>query len=110
MPEFSETSSRSESASVTSRLISSGMLRSKLRNPASTCTTGICRLAAASEQARVLFTSPKTTTALGGFSCSNSSKRSRMRAVWMLCVPEPTSRLISGSGIFSTSKKDCDMA
>ena len=47
-PEGSETNSRSESASVTMRLISSGIVRSKLRRPASTCTTGISSLAAAS--------------------------------------------------------------
>ena len=84
-PEFSETSNRSDSASVTRRLISSGMLRSKLRNPASTWTTGISRLTAASEQASVLFTSPTVALAiaLGGllsFSALGGLLSERIRA------------------------------
>ena len=47
------------------RLISSGMLRSKLRSPASTWATGISSLAAVSAQASVEFTSPATTTTIG---------------------------------------------
>ena len=61
MPLGSETSSRSAMASVSSRLISSGIVRSKLRRPASTWATGMPSLTAASAQATVLLTSPKTT-------------------------------------------------
>jgi len=46
--------------SVTMRLISSGIVRSKLRRPASTCATGICNLTAAKAAAIVEFTSPTT--------------------------------------------------
>ena len=50
----------SASESVTMRLISSGMERSKLRRPASTWATGISSLAAAIAAAIVEFTSPTT--------------------------------------------------
>ena len=59
--------STSQIASVTSRLISSGMRRSPLRRPASRCTTGIQSLVPTSAQAAVEFTSP-TTTIQSGFS------------------------------------------
>ena len=49
---------RSASESVTNRLISSGIVRSKLRRPASTCATGISSFAATSVQAIVELTSP----------------------------------------------------
>ena len=52
------TNRRSESTSVTRRLISSGMVTSKLRRPASTCATGTSSLAHTSAAARVEFTSP----------------------------------------------------
>ena len=64
-PLGSETSRRSATASVRRRLISSGIVRSKLRRPASTWATGIPSLTAASAQATVLLTSPKTTVAAG---------------------------------------------
>ena len=51
-----------EIASVTSRLISSGIVRSKLRNPASRCATGSKSFFATSAAAAVEFTSPTTTT------------------------------------------------
>ena len=60
--------SRSEIASVTSRLISSGMRRSRLRSPASRCTTGIHSFAPTIAHAAVEFTSP-TTTIQSGRSC-----------------------------------------
>ena len=43
---------------MTRRLISSGMVRSKLRRPASTWASGICSLAATRAAATVEFTSP----------------------------------------------------
>ena len=54
--------SRSAIWSVSTRLISSGIARSKLRRPASTCTTGTPFLTATSAQARVELTSPTTST------------------------------------------------
>ncbi len=101
---------KSESWSVTMRLISSGMLRSRLLRPDSTCPTGIIRFAAASAQATVEFTSPATSTSLGGDTSRSASKRSRIRAVWMAWLAEPTSRFTSGSGRPSSSKKTRDMA
>ena len=53
------------SRSVTMRLISSGIVRSKLRRPASTCATRMPSLAATSAPASVEFTSPTTTTRSG---------------------------------------------
>ena len=55
----------SASWSVTIRLISSGIVRSKLRRPASMWATGISSLAAVSAAARVELTSPGTTTRSG---------------------------------------------
>ena len=56
---------RSESRSVSTRLISSGIVRSQLRSPASTCATRTPSLPATSAQARVELTSPTTTTQSG---------------------------------------------
>ena len=52
------------------RLISSGMLRSKLRSPASTCATGRPIFTAVSAAASVELTSPTTTT-MSGRTCSS---------------------------------------
>ena len=56
---------RSARWSVTTRLCSSGMPRSKLRKPASTWTSGISRALAASAPANAVLVSPCTTTAAG---------------------------------------------
>src|SRR5665647_2873219 len=53
------------SGSVSSRLSSSGILRSPLRRPASTCATGMPSLVAQSAAATVELTSPTTTTSSG---------------------------------------------
>ena len=90
--------SRSAIWSVSTRLISSGMLRSKLRSPASTWTTGIRFLLATRLQASVELTSPTTITQLGSTSSSTGSKRRMISAVCTACVPEPTSRFKSGAG------------
>ena len=47
------------------RLISSGMRRSKLRKPASTCAMGMPSFAATSDTATVELTSPTTKTTSG---------------------------------------------
>ena len=49
---------RLDSWSVSRRLISSGIVTSKLRRPASTCAIGMPSLAATSPAATVEFTSP----------------------------------------------------
>ena len=64
-PLSSVTSRRSAIASVTRRLISSGMVRSKLRRPASICTSGTFSFAATSAQATVELTSPDHYNAVG---------------------------------------------
>ena len=79
-------------ASVNSRLISSGIVRSKLRRPASTWATFTPSFTAASAQPTVLLTSPNTTKPSGLFLSKCSSYRSRMRAVCAPCDPDPTSR------------------
>ena len=58
-------SSRSASRSVTMRLISSGIVRSQLRNPASTWAMRMPIFAATSAAATVEFTSPYTITQSG---------------------------------------------
>ena len=60
--------------SVSTRLISSGMVQSSERSPASRWATGTPSLAAASAQASVEFTSPATTTRSGRRSNSTCSK------------------------------------
>ena len=79
------------------RLISSGISRSKLRRPASTCATGIRFLLATRLHASVELTSPTTMTQLGFTSSTTGSKRRITSAVCTACVPEPTSRLRSGA-------------
>ena len=73
--------SRSASWSVSSRLSSSGMPRSPLRRPASTCATGMPSLAAQSAAAMVELTSPTTTTRSGRSRSSTGSRRSSTCAV-----------------------------
>ena len=58
-------SSTSESRSVRTRLISSGIVQSPERRPASRWAMGMCSFAAASAQASVELTSPATTTSAG---------------------------------------------
>ncbi len=91
-------SSRSASASVTRRLISSGIVRSNERRPASTWATRTPSFAATRVQAIVEFTSPTTTSQSGAKACSTGSKRSITCAVWAAWLPEPTSRFSSGGG------------
>ena len=101
---------RSASASVTSRLISSGMVRSNERSPASTWATRAPSFEATSVQAMVEFTSPTTTTQSGAKAVSTGSNRIMIWAVCPAWLPEPTSRLSSGGAISSSSKNTCDMA
>ena len=65
----------------------------------------VATFAAASAQAMVEFTSPTTTTRSGSCSYSSCSKRSRTRAVWAAWLPEPTFRLMSGSGSAEIAEK-----
>ena len=103
-------SSRSARASVTSRLISSGIPRSKERSPASTCAVRTPSFEATSVAAIVEFTSPTTTSQSGRKARRTGSKRRRISAVCAAWLPEPTSRLSSGAAIPSSSKKTCDIA
>ncbi len=75
--------SRSEIASVASRLISSGIRLSRLRSPASRCMTGIQSLVPTMAQATVALTSPTTTIASG---------RSRMRGLRKAQIAEESIR------------------
>ncbi len=85
-------SRRSESRSVTSRLISSGIVRSSLRRPASTWATGISSFAATSDAASVEFTSPTTTTRSGRSVVQTFSNSIITRAVCTACDADPTPR------------------
>ena len=102
--------SSSESSSATIRLISSGIVRSKLRRPDSTWATAIPIFAAVSAAARVELTSPGTTTRSGRSAASTGSSRSIVRAVCWAWLPEPTSSMWSGSGMPSSSKKTSDIS
>ncbi len=95
---------RDETWSVSTRLISSGMLRSPLRSPASTCMTGMSFFTAVSAQAMVELTSPTTSTAAGRCWSRTGSKRCMIALVCMAWVPEPTPKSMSGSGMPSCSK------
>ncbi len=81
-----------ERMSVTMRFVSSGIVRSKLRSPASTCATGTSSFAATSEHASVEFTSPTTATRSGRSRSTTPSKAVMILAVCAACEPEPTPR------------------
>jgi hypothetical protein len=83
--------SRSLSESATMRLVSSGMVRSNERRPASMWPMGIWSFAATSAAASVELTSPGTSTTSGETSSRIGSRRSITRAVCCACEPEPTS-------------------
>ena len=100
----------SENSSATIRLISSGIVRSKLRRPDSMWATGICILTAVSTAARVELTSPGTITRSGRSSSRTGSRRSIVRAVCTAWLPEPTSSMWSGAGTPSSSRKTSDIA
>ncbi len=91
------------------RLISSGIVRSKLRSPDSMCATGIPILTAVRTAARVELTSPGTNRRSGRSDSRTGSSRSIVRAVWRAWVPEPTSSMWSGAGTPSSSKKTSDI-
>ncbi len=96
--------------SVRTRLVSSGIARSKDRRPASTWATGMSSLAAASAPARVELVSPYTITIDGLVSTSTCSIASSILPV---CAPwdaEPICRLTSGAGMFRPSKNAADIA
>ena len=103
------TNSSEHSWSVSRLLISSGMVSSKLRSPASTCASGTPSLAPASDAPIVEFTSPYTTASAGGVRVNSSSMPTMTSAVCLACVPDPTPRLTSGRGRPSCTKKISDM-
>ena len=103
-------SSRSDTWSATSRLISSGICRLKLRRPASTCARGMWSFAADSVAARVEFVSPYVTTTSGPLPGRTSSRRASIWPVWLPWLPGPTPRLNVAGGIASSSKKMSDMS
>ena len=71
----------SAKASVTMRLISSGMVKSQLRMPASIWATLVHSFLATMEQAMVEVTSPTTMTRSVGCSIKSFSKATMMPAV-----------------------------
>src|SRR5258708_20996162 len=98
------------------RLISSGIDRSKDRNPASTCAI-IGRepvesneiLEGTKAQPIVEFTSPTTTTTSGFSAKTTPSNFFIISAVCAACDPEPTPKSTSDSGRFTSLKKDPDI-
>ena len=104
------TKRRSESTSVTTRLISSGIVRSKLRSPASTWASGRCAFEATIAAARVEFTSPYTTTSAGPRASNTRSSATMIAAVCVAWLPDPTPRSMSGRGSPSSSKNTPDSA
>lgn len=99
----------SEMASRQRRVTSSGMDISRKRSPASTCASRRARFSAVRAQATVEFTSPTTMTQSGCSFRQAGSNAIVMWAVCSLCNPEPTSRLMSGSGMPGSPKKSSDM-
>ena len=97
---------RSASWSVTRRLISSGMVRSRERRPASTWATRTPSLAHTRAQATVELTSPTTTTQSGCHSRTTGSKAIMTRAVCAACDPLPTSRKRSGRRHLEVAEED----
>ena len=95
---------------MTTRLTSSGIVRSKLRRPDSTWPISIPSRAAQSAAARVELTSPGTRTRSGRAARRTGSSRSSTREVISPWVPEPTPSISSGSGTPSSSKKISDIA
>ena len=89
---------RSEIWSVRMRLISSGIVRSKLRSPASTCATRTPSLAATSAQAIVELTSPTTSTRSVGCSMSDRLERRHDRGGLLRVRAGADFRLMSGRG------------
>ena len=79
--------------------ISSGILWSKLLNPASTWGTFINNFLATNAHASVELTSPTTITSEGLSLRKNSSNFIIIFAVWVAWEAEPTFKCISGSGI-----------
>ena len=98
-----------EMRSVKTRLISSGMFQSRDRNPASTWATGMPNFTAAIAQAIVELTSPTTTTASISRFWRYASKATMTPAVCSAWLPEPMSRLTSGSGMPRSRKKPPDI-
>ncbi len=96
--------------SATMRLISSGIVRSKLRSPDSRWATSMPRRDAQMAAATVEFTSPGTITRSGRSAARMGSSRSMTRAVCSAWLPDPTPSMWSGSGTPSSSKKTWDIA
>ncbi len=94
--------------SVSIRLISSGMGRSRLRSPASTWATGIPSFTATSAAASVEFTSPTVNTQSGWVRSSSGSSAIMIRPVCMECDAEPIPRFTSGRGSSRSSRKSFD--
>jgi hypothetical protein len=108
-PSADGVSSSSHNRSVTIRLISSGIVRSNDRSPASTCAHGRHSFAATSAPASVEFTSPTTTSMSGLRACTTFSSSIRIFPVCSACDPDPTPRSTSGAGSPSSSKNTADI-
>ena len=78
-------------------------------SPPWTCAIGIPTLAATSAAAIVELTSPYTTTTAGDASAKAFSRPTSKTAVWDAWEPEPTPKLMSGSGRPSSRKKTSDI-
>ena len=89
---------------MTIRLISSGIDRSRLRRPASTCASGTPSLAVTSAHASVELTSPTTTTTSAASSKASGSKAVITRQVCTAWLPEPAPRKWSGRRMARSSK------
>ena len=79
-----------EHMSAASLLISSGIVSSKERSPASTWPTGMCNLLATSAPASTAFVSPCTSRISGFSSKRTSSIPSIILPVCFPCEPDPT--------------------
>ena len=108
--DWSRTAAR-DSRSVTRRLISSGIVSSKLRRPASTWATGRTELGRHERRRHRRVDVAVDDDERRPESAANVRSRATMSAaVWPAWVPDPTPRLMSGSGRPRSRKKTSDIA
>ena len=92
--------------SVRRRLCSSGIVRSKLRSPASRCATGTSELHGGERAGERRVHVAGDDDEVGRCSTSTCSIPTSARAVCSACVPEPTPRKTSGCGQAELAEED----
>ena len=99
---------RLDTRSTSTRLSSSGIVRSKERRPASTWATGTRQLRGRERAGQGRVRVPVDEHQSGCSSTTAASMPGSMRAVCSACVPEPASSRCVGGSSPSSSKKTCE--